>query len=53
MIAVCRELQGKMEFSDGQNIGGVASYQCARASGRQQIQCETTGWSGALCGSYL
>jgi hypothetical protein len=52
--AVCRasELPGNMEFSDDQNIGSVASYQCqaAHASGHQQIRCETTGWSGALCG---
>lgn len=48
---VCRELPGNMTFSDGRNIGSVASYQCAHASGLQQIQCrETSGWSGALCG---
>ena len=52
-IAVCRELQGKLEYSDGLNIGSVASYQCAHASGHQQIRCETTGWSGALCGIIL
>ena len=51
---VCRELPGNVTFSDGQNIGSVASYQCAHASGLQQIQCrETSGWSGALCGIKL
>lgn len=36
-----------MTYSDGLNIGSVASYQCD--NGLQQIQCKTSGWSGALC----
>ena len=51
IIIVCKELPGNVEYSDGLNIGSVASYQCAHASGHQQIRCETTGWSGALCGN--
>ena len=42
-----------MEYSDGLNIGSVASYQCAHASGHQQIRCEAIGWSGALCGMFI
>ena len=50
--AVCRELpEINVTLSDGRNIGSVASYQCAQTSGLQQIQCETSGWSGALCGN--
>ena len=42
-----------MEYSDGVNIGSVASYQCVYASGHQQIRCETIGWSGPLCGIFI
>ena len=39
IIIVCRELPGNVVYSDGQNLGSVASYQCD--NGLQQIQCET------------
>ena len=45
---VCRELPGNVTYSDGLNIGSVASYQCD--NGIQQIQCGNSGWSGFLCG---
>ena len=51
IIIVWRELPGNVVYSDGQNLGSVASYQCD--NGLQQIQCETSGWSGALCGETV
>ena len=49
--SVCVELSRNVEYSDGLNIGSMASHQCANASEHQQIRCETTGWSGDLCGN--